>query len=215
MEEGEGGFCKLKGEEVEVEKKKKRQRAKTSLLLSFAGDSSKGSPPAFSLFRAFFRFSARRQVTEGASLLSTVMSAADYGLAGGGAGTASYSDAGAAAPSTSAAIPVPSIPAPAVASPLREDQISNAVSFLVHPKVVLVVVRGRRKERHRARLSFCIEKREHSFSFICLPSRREKNHLNLFLLNLVPPPPPPPLPNPNRSRAPQTRAGASSCAGKA
>lgn len=84
------------------------------------------------------------------------MSAADYGLAAGdgaaaipgvsalsGGNNASYSDAVVAAPMPSSSSPSStttttstSVPIAAAApSALREDQVSNAVSFLVHPKV--------------------------------------------------------------------------------
>lgn len=68
------------------------------------------------------------------------MSAADYGLAGGaggeGATTTSYADA---APSTSAAAMTTISTPPLASAPLRDDMIANAVSFLVHPKVRIMV----------------------------------------------------------------------------
>jgi len=66
------------------------------------------------------------------------MSAADYGLEGGaGQGSASTTTSYAAPPMPASVLTTPSDPAsPASApAPLREDQVSNAVSFLVHPKV--------------------------------------------------------------------------------
>lgn len=63
------------------------------------------------------------------------MSAADYGLAGDGAavpGVSSASYPGAAPMPSSTTSPPSASSAP---SALREDQVSNAVSFLVHPKV--------------------------------------------------------------------------------
>lgn len=80
------------------------------------------------------------------------MSAADFGLAGDaaavpGVSNASYSGAVGAAlmPSSTTSLPSASV-AP---SALREDQVSNAVSFLVHPKV-----RDTSREREK-RVSMC------------------------------------------------------------
>ena len=66
------------------------------------------------------------------------MSAADYGLEGGaGEGSATTSFAAPPLPPSTltSLATTPSDPVPASAPPLREDQVSNAVSFLVHPKV--------------------------------------------------------------------------------
>ena len=75
------------------------------------------------------------------------MSAADYGLEGGaGEGSATTSLPALPLPpspslTTSSATPS-TILASVPAASLREDQVSNAVSFLVHPKVRRWFARG-------------------------------------------------------------------------